>query len=114
MKGLRWLGDSLDVVRAFPKSARTPIGDALNALQQGERPVDTKPLRAVAAGVAEIRVHDEASNQYRVIYFAKVSGLVHVLHAFQKKTQKTRKADLDLAKDRLKELRRMLRESNQR
>ncbi|MEE4108403.1 MAG: type II toxin-antitoxin system RelE/ParE family toxin [Halieaceae bacterium] len=112
MKEVRWLGDSLEVVRTFPKSARIPIGDALNALQQGERPIDTKPMRSVAAGVAEIRVHDEANNQYRVIYLAKVAGFVHVLHAFQKKTQKTRKADLDLAKDRLKELRRMLRESN--
>lgn len=114
VKEVHWLGDSLDVVRKFPKSARVPIGDALNALQQGERPVDTKALRSVASGVAEIRVHDEANNQFRVIYIAKVADVVHVLHAFQKKTKKTRKTDLNLAADRLKELRRMLRESNKR
>jgi phage-related protein len=114
MKEILWLGDSLNVVRKFPESARVPIGDALNALQHGQRPVDTKALRAVGSGVAEIRVHDEANNQFRDIYFAKLADVVHALHAFQKKTQKTRKADLDLATDRLKELRRMLRESNKR
>jgi len=54
------------------------------------------------------------ANQYRVIYIAKLAGKIHVLHAFQKKTQKTRQADLKLAEDRLKELRRMLRESHQK
>ncbi|MEM7692106.1 MAG: type II toxin-antitoxin system RelE/ParE family toxin [Pseudomonadota bacterium] len=112
MKQVHWLGDSLDVVRNFPKRARISIGDALNALQQGERPVDSKALRSVASGVAEIRVRDEANNQFRVVYIAKVADVVHVMHAFQKKTQKTRKADLDLAADRLKELRRLLRESH--
>jgi len=37
------------------------------------------------------------SGAYRVIYVVKFADAVCVLHAFQKKTQKTTRADLDLA-----------------
>ncbi len=42
--------------------------------------------------------------RFRVIYIAKLADAVHVLHAFQKKTQKTRKRDIDAAKQALKQL----------
>jgi phage-related protein len=42
--------------------------------------------------------------QFRVIYIAKLADAVYVLHAFQKKTQKTRKQDIDAAKQVLKQL----------
>ncbi len=47
---------------------------------------------------------------FRVLYVAKFDHAIYVLHCFQKKTQKTSKADLRLAalryRDLLKELRR--------
>jgi phage-related protein len=52
-------------------------------------------------GVKEIRVKDE-QGIFRVIYVVKYLDRIIVLHAFQKKTQKTAKKDLDLAKQRLK------------
>ena len=42
--------------------------------------------------------------QYRVIFVAKRSEAVYVLHAFEKKTRKTRRAEIDLARKRLIEL----------
>ena len=39
---------------------------------------------------------------WRAIYVAKFADAVYVLHAFQKKTQKTSKADIDLAAARYK------------
>jgi len=54
----------------------------------------------VGSGVREIRIHRDG--QYRVIYVAKIDNAIHVLHAFQKKTQKTRKQDVEIAKRRLK------------
>ena len=42
--------------------------------------------------------------QFRVIYIATLADAVYVLHAFQKKTQKTRKQDIDAAKQTLKQL----------
>ena len=59
-------------------------------------------MTTVGVGVREIRIHH--AGQYRVIYVAKINHAAHVLHAFQKKTQKTRKQDIDIAKRRLKEI----------
>jgi Gp49-like protein DUF891 len=41
---------------------------------------------------------------YRVIYIATLADAVHVLHAFQKKSQKTAQRDLALAAARLRAL----------
>jgi len=38
------------------------------------------------------------------MYTAKVRDTVYVLHAFQKKTQKTPQKNIELAKKRLKEI----------
>ncbi len=39
-----------------------------------------------------------------MLYVAKFEDAVYVLHCFQKKAQKTRKADLDLADRRYRDL----------
>ena len=60
-------------------------------------------MSTVGAGAGEIRIQDEAGI-YRVIYVARFEEAVYVLHAFEKKTRKTREADIDLAKARYKAL----------
>ncbi len=57
-------------------------------------------MPGVGAGVYEIRVH--ILGEWRVIYVAKFAEVVYVLHAFQKKTQKTRQEDIELAARRYK------------
>lgn len=59
-------------------------------------------MPTVGAGVNEIRV--KASGQWRVLYVAKFADAVYVLHAFGKKTQRTAKADIDLAAKRYSDL----------
>jgi phage-related protein len=49
-------------------------------------------------------VRDEAG-AFRVIYVAKFEHAVYVLHAFQKKTRKTSRADIELAASRYKMIR---------
>jgi phage-related protein len=44
------------------------------------------------------------SGIFRVFYVAKFEDAVHVLHCFQKKTQKTAKSDIDLGSKRYAEL----------
>lgn len=61
-------------------------------------------MKTVGPGVNEIRVRD-ARGAFRVLYVANLPDAVYVLHAFQKKTQRTAKADLDLARTRYKALR---------
>lgn len=103
MKPIVFLGDSLDRLRDFPQTARRESGFQLDKIQRGLAPDDFKPIQSVGKGAAEIRIQD-ASGAYRVIYLARLADAVYVLHLFQKKTQRTPKADIDLAKTRLAKL----------
>ena len=58
---------------------------------------------AVGQGVREIRIRD-ADGAFRVIYVAKFADAIYVLHCFQKKTEKTSRADVDLAAKRYRDL----------
>lgn len=80
------------------------LGTQLMLVQQGLDPADWKPIKSIGPGVKEIRIR--AGGAYRVIYTANIGNAVYVLHVFQKKTQKTAKPDIELAKQRLVELRR--------
>ena len=101
-KQLLWLGDSLDELKAFSDEARRSAGHQLGLIQWGLDPLDWKSMENVGAGVKEIRIRVESS--YRVLYVAKFSEAVYVLHAFVKKTPKTCKKDIDLSIDRYKAL----------
>jgi phage-related protein len=103
MKRLEFLGDSLARVRDFPQGARKEAGVQLHKVQQGLEPSDWKPMTTVGPGVREIRIRDEAG-AFRVLYVAHVGDAVFVLHAFQKKTQRTEKRDLYLAAWRLTQI----------
>jgi phage-related protein len=95
MKPLYFVGSVLEDLRAFPRAPRREAGYQLERVQLGLEPSDWKPMTSVASGVREIRIHDDG--QYRVIYVAKFDDAVYVLHAFQKKTQKTRTQDIEMA-----------------
>lgn len=101
MKPLEFLGSSRDDLIAMPAGVRHDIGVELMRVQFGGQPTDFKPMPAVGSGTYEIRVRD-ASGAYRAMYVAKLETTVYVLHAFQKKTQRTAKADIELAKVRYK------------
>lgn len=103
MKPLEFLGDSLERLREFPQEARRQSGFQLDRVQRDLEPFDWKPMGSVGTGVREIRVRDEAG-AYRVIYLAKLQDAVYVLHCFVKKTQTTRKSDIEVAAKRYREL----------
>ena len=94
MKKVIWLGDT----------RKHALGTQLMLVQQGLNSADWKPMKSIGPGVKEIRIR--AGGAYRVIYTANIGNAVYVLHIFQKKTQKTAKPDIELAKQRLVELRR--------
>ncbi|PCI69165.1 MAG: hypothetical protein COB26_00340 [Piscirickettsiaceae bacterium] len=103
MKKIQFIGASLKSLRDFPDVARSEAGFELRELQKGYAPVDWKPMTSIGVGVKEIRIKGE-QGIFRVIYVTKYLDRVVVLHAFQKKTQKTAKKEIDLAKKRLKSL----------
>lgn len=65
-------------------------------------PTDFRPMPSVGAGTYEIRVSD-ADGIARLTYVAKFRSTVYVLHVFEKKTQRTPRANIDKAKQRCKE-----------
>jgi phage-related protein len=101
-KPLKFVGSSKDDLMDFPFEARRDAGHELWQVQAGLMPSDFKPMPGVGSGAYEIRIH--VQGEWRVIYVAKHVEAVYVLHAFQKKTAKTRKEDVDLAARRYKQI----------
>ena len=92
-------------IRAFPIDIKKALGKAILEVQHGISlglPL-SRPMSSVAKGVHEFRLKDK-DGIYRVFYFTKVKDKILIFHAFVKKTQKTPKKDIDLAKKRLKEM----------
>lgn len=102
-KTLRWVGRSLEDLCDFPRDARREAGHQLHLVQLGLDPDDWRRMKSVGPGVVEIRIHNDA--EHRVFYVAKYPEAVYVLHAFEKKSQKTALRDIELGRQRLRELR---------
>jgi len=103
MKEIIWHGTAkADLIR-FPPDAKQEAGYQLDKVQNNLEPADWKPMMNIGSGVNEIRIKS-SDGQFRVVYVAKFADGVHVLHAFQKKTQKTSKRDIDLARKRYREI----------
>ena len=109
MKDVKWIGDSHDKVRSFPKPARQIVGDALQFAQLGKKHQKAVPLQGVGSGVFEIAARYN-TNTYRAVYTVKLGEHIYVLHAFQKKSTRgisTPKKEIDLIKRRLRMAREM-------
>ena len=101
-KALIWLGSSRRDLRAFPALARRLVGFQLRRVQQRLDPDDWKAMQTVGPGVREIRIH--IAGAHRVFYLATRAEAIYVLHAFEKKTQKTSAQDLRIGRDRFRAL----------
>ncbi len=99
MKPVRFVGTAREDLAAFPELARRTAGYELFMVQVGREPSDFKPMPDVGHGVHEIRVGDRAGT-FRVIYVARFNEAIYVLHAFQKKTPKTSRVNIEVAKRR--------------
>jgi phage-related protein len=103
-KPVEFIGGCRAALRRLPKPVRAVFGYAILVAQTGEKHEDAKPLKGFSgAGVLEV-VEDYDRSTYRAVYTVKFTGVVYVLHAFQKKSKKgaaTPKADMALIKERL-------------
>lgn len=99
MKDLQFLGSSREDLLRMPEAVRSRVGHELFMVQVGREPSDFKPMPSIGAGVYEIRIRDVAG-AFRVMYVARYKARIHVLHAFQKKTQKTAPLDVQMASAR--------------
>ncbi len=101
-KQLEWIGRSKEDLMDFPYDARRKAGFELRSIQQGDVASDVKPMSTIGKGVEEIRIWTRET--YRVFYVAKFDEAVYVLHAFQKKTQKTSRNDIELGQQRYQQM----------
>jgi phage-related protein len=86
-----WLRD------AVPAEARRTIGADILTVQT-TWPIGKPLVDTLAEGIREVRsTHDKI--EYRVIFMIDGSTMV-LLHGFKKDTQRTRRADLELARQR--------------
>jgi phage-related protein len=107
---ISWEGNSLEVLKEWPREIQRDFGVSLLKLQEGERPnLAARPMQSIGQGVFELKAADEAA-WYRVIYLARIENTIYVLDSFTKKTRKTEKNDLNRARARLVKVRRRLQE----
>ena len=85
-KSVIWIGSSKDDISALPGPVRASLGHRLRQVQDGETPLDMKPLRQFGAGVFELRERFD-KNAYRLVYVVNLEKAVYVLHAFMKKSK---------------------------
>jgi len=102
MKDVVFIDSAQDDLRTFPPKARREAGYQIDRVQQGRDPSDWKPMGTVGAGVREIRIREEG--EHRVLYVARFDEAIYVLHAFRKKSQKTARTDIELARRRYQAL----------
>lgn len=84
--------------------------------QLGEVSPKAKPLHGVGGGVMEIAANDE-SGTYRAVYTVSIGDTIYVIHAFQKKSKTgiaTPKPDMELVRQRLRELRRQVKNAEKK
>ena len=107
LKRVTWVGTSLKDLRAFPEAVQDLMGYALYVAQRGGKHQDAKVLSGFGgAGVVEI-IKDHRGDTFRAVYTLRYAGSVYVLHAFQKKSKTGRatpRRDMELIKQRLREV----------
>ena len=92
-----------DWLRMLPAIDRKLIGEDIKTVQFGW-PLGMPLVDHLGGDIWEVR--SRLDTRIARMLFANEGGMMILLHAFIKKQQKTPKPDLDLAKDRLKQLRR--------
>ena len=92
-----------DWLKSLPPIDRKTIGEDIKTVQFGW-PLGMPLVRHLEGGIREIRIKLE--NRIARILFCLEGSTMVILHGFIKKQQATPKQDLDLAKERLKILKR--------
>ena len=88
-------------LKSLPLAVRREVGSDIQVVQW-RWPVGKPLVDGLGAGLYEVRTRLDG-NIYRVLFCLTGATMV-LLHGFQKKTQKTPKTDLDLARQRKRDV----------
>lgn len=89
----------------LPDEVKGDLADAVARLELGHAlsmPL-SRPMPSIGKGVHELRFRDR-SGVYRVIYYLAGSSAIYLLHAFMKKKNQTPRQNIEIAKKRLREV----------
>lgn len=106
-----WIKPARKAFDKFPKGAREIFFDASTVAADGSKAGIAKPMKGLGSGVFEIALPHKG-NAFRVVYAVQLDDDLWVIHAFQKKSTrgiKTPGHEIDLIKERLKQLKENLR-----
>ena len=81
MRGIEWMGSSLQDLLAMPEAVRGEFGHGLYLAQTGQRHLNAKPFDD---SIELIERYD--GDTYRCVYNIRIDNDLYVLHAFQKKS----------------------------
>jgi len=107
-RALYFVGDSIDVLKALPRSVQHGLGTALRLAQEGNKAIRTRTPSLSRVLVARVFWRLSRISTVTPTALSTPSGYargVYVLHCFQKKSKSgiaTSKRDLDLIQRRLK------------
>lgn len=106
-----WINAARRAFTGFPEGAQSACLDALTIAAEGGKADKAEPLKGFGSGVFEVALAYRG-DAFRVVYAVQLGADLWVVHAFKKKSTqgiKTPKHELDLIRQRLKQLERMLR-----
>jgi phage-related protein len=103
---ISWIKAARKAFDGFPEGAQDEILRALTVAAEGRKADIAKPLKGFGSGVFEValKYHTDA---YRTVYALRIGERLWVVHAFQKKAKqgiKTPTKEIDLIRERLKQL----------
>lgn len=103
MKAAHFHPLALADIQGYSKEVRRKLGKAIYDIQEGHMPSMplSRPMPEVWPGAAELRIRDSAGI-YRVFYV--VPDVVLIAHAFVKKTEKTPPHEIQVARNRIKQM----------
>ena len=89
----------------FPESVIDNFLEIAEQMKAGRNigPPISKRMQTIGLGVFELRLKGK-DGIYRIIYFLKKADAIYFIHGFKKKTQKTPKKNVDLARKRIRRL----------
>lgn len=90
-------------LKALPLTDKRVIGEDLKTVEYGW-PIGMPLCRSLGEGLWEVRCDLPPGRTARVL-FCIADGYMVLVHGFIKKTQKTPASDLDVARQRMKDLR---------
>ena len=106
LKPLKFVANGKQELSGFPDAVKQDMGHSLYLAQQGSRDRNVKTLKGFHGGSVVEIVEDHDGDTFRCVYTTKLSDVVVVLHAFQKKSKQgiaTPKHEMDLIQNRLRD-----------